>query len=330
MLHTPESRKALPFRLTRPEAALVGITMIWGTTFVVVHLAMREGAPLTFVGLRFVAAGLVTCALFARSLAGLTRRELGAGAAIGVAIFLGYGLQTYGLQTITGSQSAFITALYVPMVPLILWLVLRRPPHAMAWLGIGLAFAGLVLLAGPDASRVGLGAGEIATLIGAAAIAAEILLIGHFAPGVDARRVTAVQLLVAGLLALAIAPLAGEGAPTEVSAPVLGAAAALGCASAGIQLAMNWAQRTVSPTRATVIYAGEPVWAGLFGRLAGDRLPPLALVGGALIVAGVLASELRLRPRFGLRLRLGPRIRPRFRPAWLASVAGFASRLRRA
>ncbi len=58
---------------------------------------------------------------------------------------------------------------------------------------------------------------------------------------------------------------------------------------------MNWAQRSVSPTRATVIYAGEPVWAGIVGRLAGERLPGVALLGGALIVIGVVVSELRVR-----------------------------------
>jgi drug/metabolite transporter (DMT)-like permease len=60
---------------------------------------------------------------------------------------------------------------------------------------------------------------------------------------------------------------------------------------------MNWAQRSVSPTKATVIYAGEPVWGGIVGRLAGDRLPAAALAGAALIVAGVLVSELEPRPR---------------------------------
>jgi len=71
----------------------------------------------------------------------------------------------------------------------------------------------------------------------------------------------------------------------------------LGIFSAIIQVTMNWAQRSVSPTRATVIYTGEPVWAGIFGRLAGERLPLLALVGAAFIVAGVLVSELKLRKR---------------------------------
>ncbi|MNX67408.1 EamA-like transporter family protein [compost metagenome] len=56
---------------------------------------------------------------------------------------------------------------------------------------------------------------------------------------------------------------------------------------------MNWAQQEVSPTRATLIYSAEPVWAGIFGRIAGERLPAMGLLGAALIVIGVLVSELR-------------------------------------
>ncbi|MFW9327020.1 EamA family transporter, partial [Glaesserella parasuis] len=74
----------------------------------------------------------------------------------------------------------------------------------------------------------------------------------------------------------------------------LSAAVAMACASILIQLTMNWAQKSLSPTRATVIYASEPVWAGIVGRMAGDRLPGLAILGAALIVGGVLVSELRL------------------------------------
>jgi len=65
---------------------------------------------------------------------------------------------------------------------------------------------------------------------------------------------------------------------------------------------MNWAQKSVSPTRATIIYSGEPVWAAVIGRIAGERLPAAALMGGLLVVLGILASELRIvrrRPRDG-------------------------------
>lgn len=285
-------RKSASWSISREEMVLVGITMLWGTTFLIVHTAMQTSGALFFVGLRFMVAGAGGLLLFRRTMRDLTRRELGAGALIGFAIFLGYGLQTYGLRTITSSQSAFITALYVPIVPLLQWLVLGRMPHVMSWIGIALAFAGLILLAGPKSGHIGLSPGETATLLSAVAIAAEIILISRFADGVDSRRVTVVQLLAAGLFSLAAMPLAGERFPA-FSLVWLVAGVGLGLASTLIQLAMNWAQKTVSPTRATVIYAGEPVWGGIVGRIAGDRLPAPAMLGGLLILVGVLLSELR-------------------------------------
>ncbi len=290
------------FALSRQEIALVLVTMLWGSTFLIIQIAMQHSGPLFFVGVRFTIAGGMALLLFRKHMAGITRREIGAGIAIGSALFLGYFLQTYGLQTISSSQSAFITALYVPIVPLLQWAVLKKPPGVMSWVGVALAFTGLVLLAGPQAGALNFSAGEAATLAGAAAIAAEIILIGLFAKSVDSRRVTAVQLLTAGLVSFVLMPVLGESVPA-FSWLWAGAAIGLGLASAVIQLTMNWAQKSVSPTRATVIYAGEPVWGGIVGRLAGDRLPALALLGAGLIVAGVLASEAKL-PR---RKRQAPR-----------------------
>lgn len=290
------------FALSRQEIALVMVTMLWGSTFLIIHIAMQHSGPLFFVGLRFTIAGLMALLVFRKHMSGLTRYEVGAGIAIGSALFLGYYLQTHGLRTITSSQSAFITALYVPIVPLLQWAVLKRPPGLMSWIGVALAFTGLILLAGPDAGTLSFSPGEAATLAGAVAIAAEIILIGLFASKVDSRRVTFVQLMTAGLLSFALMPVLGEAIPA-FSWLWAGAAIGLGLASAVIQLTMNWAQKSVSPTRATVIYAGEPVWGGIVGRLAGDRLPALALVGAALIVAGVIASEAKIgrRKKAGLK-----------------------------
>ncbi|MGY2082657.1 DMT family transporter [Blastococcus sp. SYSU DS0539] len=283
-------------RFSRQEMALIAVTAVWGATFLIVHLAMQHGGPLLFVGLRFLAAGAISLVVFRRTLTGLTRRELGAGAAIGVTIFGGYALQTIGLQTIPSSTSAFLTALYVPLVPLLQWAVFRRAPKPAAWAGVALAFTGLVLLAAPGSAGLTLSAGEILTLVSTVAIAAEIVLIGLFAGTVDLGRITVVQLLVGGALSVAMMPVVGEAVPS-FSWLWLSAAVGLGAASCLIQITMNWAQQSVSPTRATVIYAGEPVWGGIIGRLAGDRLPGLAIVGAALIVAGVLVSELKPRAR---------------------------------
>lgn len=288
------STSRLSLRITRQELVLIFITMVWGGTFLVVHRAMAHSGPFFFVGLRFATASLLLAFFFRRYLRHITWLEIKAGALIGMAIAGGYGLQTWGMQTISSSQSAFLTALYVPVVPLLQWLFLRRPPGLMAWLGILLAFTGLVLVAGPQDGSLTLNAGEIATLLSTLAIAAEIILISRYAGQVDVRRVTLVQLLVASACAFVLMLPNGESLPT-LSAPLLFSALGLGAASALIQVTMNWAQRSVSPTRATVIYAGEPVWAGVVGRIAGERLPAAALLGGALIVCGVIVSELRLR-----------------------------------
>jgi drug/metabolite transporter (DMT)-like permease len=299
-----------PFKIPRPplslqEAALVGVTMLWGTTFLIVHTAMQYTGPMFFVGFRFTTAGLLCLLAFHRSMRGLTWREARAGAAIGLSIFLGYGLQTHGLQSVSASQSAFITALYVPTVPLLQWLVLRNAPHPMSWLGIALAFTGLVMLTSPQPlaglegfTGLALGAGELASLLAAFVFAAEIILIGKYAGRVNLQRVTVVQLLAGGLLSFAAMPVTGESLPAFSwvwLACALGLG--LGTASVLIQLTMNWAQKAVSPTRATLIYAGEPIWGGLVGRLAGELLPALALLGAGLIVLGAVVSELRPRLR---------------------------------
>ena len=149
-----------------------------------------------------------------------------AGGAVGLAIVAGYGGQTIGLQHITSSESAFLTALYVPAVPLLQWLVLRRAPrHDLGRRGAGLH--------GPDAAdrqqpaSISFSYGQLITIAGAVAIAAEILLISHYARSVDLRRVTVLQLAVASIAAFALMPLAGETEIPPFSWTLTGLAVAL-------------------------------------------------------------------------------------------------------
>ncbi|EJF80212.1 hypothetical protein MCO_00429 [Bartonella sp. DB5-6] len=278
--------------LSKPELALFTATILWGITFLVIHIAVRYSGPLFFVGFRFIIASLMCGAIFWRSMKDITVYEIFAGMAIGLGMFFGYALQATGLQTIMSSQSAFITALYVPIVPILQWIVFKKPPRLACWIGIVFAFIGLVLISGQKPGRFDFSKGEILTLLGALAIAAEVILIGIFANKVDSRRVTIMQLFFSGLLSFFCMPFMGESIP-EFSWVWLSIGLGLALMSAIIQLAMNWAQKSISPTRATLIYAGEPVWAGIVGRLAGERLSPLALLGGAFILIGIVVAELQ-------------------------------------
>ncbi|MCW3480843.1 DMT family transporter [Neisseriaceae bacterium JH1-16] len=280
-----------PRRSLMPDAVLIVITMIWGATFLTVQTALQWAGPYGFVALRFGAGALVALVLARRTLAGLTRAELRAGIVVGSVLFFSYSLQTLGLAHISSSKSAFLTALYVPLVPLFSWLLFRHRPVLAAWLGVGVAFIGLLLLSDPRGLNFHFGIGEWLTLAGAAAIALEICLVGRYAGRCEPRRVTVVQLAVVALLATIAMTVSGEPLP-QATPGLLGCVVALGFSTAAIQMAMNWAQKTVPATRATIIFAMEPVWAGLVGWLAGESLTLLAISGAVLIVASVLVSQL--------------------------------------
>ncbi|EJF91927.1 hypothetical protein ME3_00150 [Bartonella melophagi K-2C] len=287
-----EMQQLRRFLFSKQELALFAATILWGITFLIIHIAVQYSGPLFFVGFRFIVAALISGMIFWRSMKGVTFYEIFAGMSIGLGMFFGYTLQTAGLQTIISSQSAFITALYVPMVPILQWIFFKKPPHFASWVGIIFAFVGLVLVSGQGFKGINFSKGEILTLLGALAIAGEIILIGLFANKVDSRRITVIQLFFGGVFSFFCMPLMGENIP-KFSWVWLNVGLSLALMSAVIQLTMNWAQKSVSPTRATLIYAGEPVWAGIVGRLAGERLSASALLGGLLILIGIVIAELQ-------------------------------------
>lgn len=288
---------APPF-FSRQEIVLLLITVLWGATFLIIRHALQFTGPLFFVGVRFTCAVAMMGILSFADLPRITGRELLAGFLIGLAVFGGYTLQTVGLQYITASKSAFITAAYVPAVPILQWFFFHRAPGIFMWAGVILTFMGLILLAGPDGVSVGYGFGEMVTILSALSVALEILLISFFARSVNTRRITVVQVAVVAIGAFALMPVVGENIP-PFSWTIVWSTCSLGVASGLIQYAMNWAQKSISPTRATLIYAGEPVWAGIFGRLAGERLPHTALLGGMLVVLGVVISSKKQRHKRG-------------------------------
>ncbi|TPW35115.1 DMT family transporter [Oecophyllibacter saccharovorans] len=300
---------------TLPEISLAIVTVFWGGTYYVLHLAMESSGPCFFVGVRFLIAAFFVMLMTGPScLLGMTRREIVNGSLIGTALSVGYMLQSAGLETIPSSRSAFLTALYVPLVPLLQWLVQRKPPSLMSWVGILLAFTGLVLLAGPQKDGLHFSTGDIYTLVGTVAFAFEILFISMFAVGANSKRITIVQLVFGGLLAFACMIVTGEHLPS-FHAPWVWCAVAMGLLSACVQLVMNWAQKSVPATKATMIYSTEPIWGGLIGHLMGEPLGPTTVMGAGCIVGGVVCSELRPRwPHFRRTLRGAAVQRPLRKP----------------
>lgn len=275
-----------------PEVVLLLVTTLWGGTFLVTRTSLHFLGPFAFVGWRFGLAALTVVAVVRPHPASFHRRELAGGIAIGLVLYIGYGLQAVGLKTVASGESAFLTALYVPMVPLLEFVLFRRRPGLVALAGLVLAFAGLVLVSGVSPSDLALGRGQWLTLGGALAAAVEIVLIGRMAAHGDPRRMAIVQLVTVSVLCLATGLARGERMASGATFPVL-AVLGMAAATAVIMVAQNWAQRSVPANRATLIYALEPVWAGMIGAAFGEVFASAQVLGGAMIVGSVVLSQWR-------------------------------------
>jgi drug/metabolite transporter (DMT)-like permease len=269
--------------------ALILVTAVWGITFVQVKDAVEIYPLFAFLAVRFAIASL-TLAPFSRGrLRTLDRRGLVAGAGLGGLLALGYGLQTAGLARTTVSSTGFITGLCVVLTPVTALVLFRSRIARSAWIGVALATVGLAMLSGIDA---GSPVGDGLVLIAAQVWALQIVLLERFAPDYDPVALTLVEMVAACIGFTAIALALGD-----LSVPhgwtVWGALLVTGIfASALAFLVQTWAQRELSATRTALVFALEPVFAGLAGYLlAGDRLGALGWAGGAIIIAGIIVSE---------------------------------------
>jgi len=281
------------FFLKPQELALIGITILSGGSFHLINYAMQYAEPMFFVGLRLLIAASVLFILFARCMRDIQLGEVMAGALIGVILAVGNGLQTMGMQTISGSMSAFITALYVPMVPLLQWPFFRRRIGLGTLFAVMLCFVGLILFSSPEGEQDFTFSEGVWSTLGAAFIFAfGIILLGLLSPKFDMRRFAFLQLAFGSVFAFGFMPILGESLPVfsyHWFYPVV----ITGVIAAIIQLTMTWGQKTVSPTRAAVIYTGDPVWAGITGWLIlGELFTRLGFIGAVLIFAGILSCEL--------------------------------------
>ena len=155
-----------------PEWGLVMVTALWGSSFILLSLSLKGLSPGLLVALRFGGGAVLMACLLRSTLFKLKKEDWIAGCATGTCIFLGYFLQTVSLQTITSSISAFLTALYVPFVPLFQWILFRKRPTPIIAGGILFAFIGMLLILDPTKISLHGSIGEWLTIASAAAIPA--------------------------------------------------------------------------------------------------------------------------------------------------------------
>ncbi|HSF67966.1 MAG TPA: DMT family transporter [Nitrospiraceae bacterium] len=276
-----------------PRLALLLTTLIWGATFPATKAVLEQIPPLSFLFLRFLLGAVLVGAGFLLWRLRLHREPvvLRASAITTCWLFLGYVLQTVGLQYTTASNSAFITALYVVIVPLILRRFERR-----VWWAIGIAIVGLWLLVKPNASG---NLGDLLTLGCALAFAAHIACLERFTREADSPSLFAWQMMA--MVILLLPALLIEEAPAQAFAPTsmlfvgLGVTGGLATGAFAIQM---WVQRIVPAQQVALIFASEPAYAAwLSWYFLGETLDAQGWLGSGLILLAVLVGAYGNGPR---------------------------------
>ena len=276
-----------------PRFALLLTTFIWGATFPATKAVLEQIPPFSFLFLRFLLGTLLVGGGYLLWRLRLHREPavLRASAIATCWLFLGYVLQTVGLRYTTASNSAFITALYVVIVPLILRRFDRR-----VWLATGIATVGLWLLVKPSASG---NVGDLLTLGCALAFAAHIACLERFTREVDAPSLFAWQMMASVVLLfptmLIEQPSAGAFAPTALLFIGLGVTGGLATGAFAVQM---WVQRILPAQQVALIFASEPAYAAwLSWYFLGETLDTQGWVGSGLILLAVVVGAYGSGPR---------------------------------
>jgi drug/metabolite transporter (DMT)-like permease len=281
----------------KSDLVLLFVAAVWGTGFVAQRLAATQMDAFTFNAGRFLIAALVIF-LAARLQTAEKPKSLGKNQLpwmmlAGVLLFVAAGLQQAGLATTTVGNAGFITGLYVVLVPLILYVVLRERVAWAQWLAVLIAVAGVGLLSLTDEFR--LAPGDVLELAGAVIWALHVILVGRLAgQGADVMRFSAVQFATCGALNLGLAFALHPGVIQNLIdtwLPVL--------YSALIPIALGFTlqitgQKHAPAVDAAIILSTEAVFAALFGYLLlGELLGPRQILGCALILVAIVLAQVR-------------------------------------
>lgn len=299
--------------MTRIQAniLLLLVALVWGSAFVAQAQGMDGVGPFTFTGVRFLIGVCVvgpfawrdwkTSPAIAGAAPTVGPRDFVGLVGLGLLLTLGAVFQQIGLLDTTVTNAGFLTALYVPLVPLLAWGLQRVRPHWSVWPTSLGCLLGSWLLSG--AGAVGISIGDLWVIASSLFWALHVVYVGRVADRFAAPFLVACgQFLVCGVASLAWAfvteTISLDGLLRAAGPILYTGVISVGFAYTGQVVG----QRYADSADAAVILSAETLFAALFGYLLmGDRLTPAGIAGCALIFVCIVAVQ--LAPMLGARQR---------------------------
>ena len=279
------------------DGLLLLTALIWGSAFAVVKNTLDSFPPAAIIAMRYAIATLLTAVAFRKHLRGMTRGDVARGAMVGLLLSAAYIVQTIGLQFTTAGKNAFLTTVYVLLVPFGCRVLFGQRLRKANYFAAGLMLAGIGLLS-LEGEIGGLNVGDALTLLCGALFAGHMIAVERCQRETDVYALIVLQFGFAALYALAYALLFERGQPFDFNAGSVGGLLYLAIFSTTIAMSLQIICQSMAPaSHSAILLSLESVFGALFScLLLGEPMTPKILAGFAVIFAALMVNELAGKP----------------------------------
>lgn len=275
------------------DSLLLLTALIWGCAFAVVKNALDSFPPGAIIAMRYLIAAAITGILFRRHLKKLTRGDVARGALVGLLLFGAYIVQTTGLQYTTAGKNAFLTTVYVLLVPFGCALLFHQKLQKSNLIAAVMMLVGIGLLS-LDGQGGGLNPGDILTLICGFLFAGHIIAVEQCQKKTNTYALIVLQFAFCALYAGLYNRIFERGMPLAFTPGSIGGLLYIAVFSTTIGMSLQNIGQSMAPaSHAVILLSLESVFGVLFScLLLGEKVTLQMGVGFAIIFAALLVSEL--------------------------------------
>lgn len=281
--------------MTKREIAADGMlllcALIWGSAFAVVKNTLDSFPPAAIIAIRYAVGALITAFLFRRHLKGLKAGDVARGALVGFLLSASFVVQTIGIQYTTAGKNAFLTAVYVILVPFGAWAFFHKKLHRADFIAAGLMLVGIGCLS-LDGQSGGLNIGDLLTIGCGVLFAAHILMVENCQQKTDAYALIVLQFAFAALFSFLYNRIFERGMTMTFSFSAVGELFYLSVFSTTLAMSLQNIGQSMAPaSHAAILLSLESVFGVLFScLLLGEKLTVQMVIGFAVIFAALLVS----------------------------------------
>lgn len=275
------------------DLGLILTALMWGFGFVVTHATVQETTPLQLISIRFTLASVFFLVFFSKHLKNMSKQTIMQGCILGAVLFLGFYLQTVGIQYTTPSKNAFLTTTNVVFVPFIVFFLFREKIDKYSIIGTILTIIGIALLT-LNGDFGGFSKGDFLSLACGLAFAFHIVLTGHFSKTHENPMQLAIVQLIATAIISTIIMLIVDGMPHDLSKKAWSGLIFLSFFGTFMGFTLQTVcQKLTTETRAAIILSTESLFGTVFSVIfVGEILTPKMIAGIVLMFSAVIITQI--------------------------------------